>query len=66
MRLPLDHWEAKNEEVEEVAAKFVFAKCYNQKVAGYILQRNTKKNAKLTKSAVPGIGNIETAKLHAK
>lgn len=43
MRLPWDEWEAKNEEIEEVAAKFIFANCYNQKVAGDILQRNTKK-----------------------
>ena len=43
MRLPWDDWEAKNEEIEEVAAKFIFANCYNQKVAGDILQRNTKK-----------------------
>ena len=39
LRLLWDDWEAKNEEIEEVAAKFIFANCYNQKVAGDILQK---------------------------
>ncbi|WP_255362910.1 MULTISPECIES: hypothetical protein [unclassified Anabaena] len=38
MRLPWDEWEATNEEVEQVASKFILANCYNPQVAGSILQ----------------------------
>ncbi|BAZ29838.1 hypothetical protein NIES4074_22850 [Cylindrospermum sp. NIES-4074] len=39
MKLPWDDWEINNEEIEKVSSKFVFANCYNPKVAD-VLQPN--------------------------
>ncbi len=39
MRLPWDEWEANNGEIEKVAEKFIFAKCYNPQFVGSILQK---------------------------
>jgi putative transposase len=51
MRLPWDNWEAtNNEEIEEVATKFIFANCYDQKIAGDILQRRSQKTQKTPNS----------------
>ncbi len=36
-----EEWEASNPEILEVADKFIFANCYNPKVAGDILQKQT-------------------------
>ena len=41
MRLPWDDWEARNEEIEQVAEKFMFANCYNQQFVGSVLQNFT-------------------------
>lgn len=39
MRLPWDKWEATNEEIENVAWKFIFANCYNPQIASIVLQK---------------------------
>ena len=39
MRLPWDEWEATNEEIENVAWKFIFANCYNPQIASIVLQK---------------------------
>jgi putative transposase len=39
-RLPWDNWEAKNEEIEQVAEKFIFANCYNPQFVGSVLQNS--------------------------
>jgi len=39
MRLPWDEWEATNEEIENVACKFIFANCYNPQIASIVLQK---------------------------
>ena len=38
MKLPWDEWKATNQEIEEVACKFVFANCYNPQFASIVLQ----------------------------
>ncbi|MBD2773778.1 hypothetical protein [Iningainema tapete] len=38
MRLLWDEWEAANQEIEEVASKFIFANCYNSQFACIVLQ----------------------------
>ncbi len=41
MELPWDTWEPENEEIEQVAEKFIFANCYNpQFVGGSVLQNS--------------------------
>lgn len=42
MRLSWNDWEVKNEEIEKVAEKLIFANCYNpQFVGGIVLQNST-------------------------
>ncbi|MEI1377008.1 hypothetical protein PQG02_10035 [Nostoc sp. UHCC 0926] len=38
MKLPWDEWEASNQEIEEVASKFIFANCYDSQKACIVLQ----------------------------
>jgi hypothetical protein len=38
MKLPWDEWEASNQEIEEVACKFIFANCYDSQKACIVLQ----------------------------
>jgi len=38
MKLPWDEWERTNQEIEEVAYKFIFANCYNPQFASIVLQ----------------------------
>jgi len=67
MRLPWDEWEASNEEVENVACKFIFANCYNPQIASIILQKqqDTFCHAQclLWSCPVPGNGNLEPSML---
>jgi hypothetical protein len=70
--LPWDTREFVNPEVEAVAEKFIFANCYNPKVAGNILRREGcstsrgKSAEQLELRAVTGNEKLEPARFREK